>query len=152
MPYKIHEAATRKMMEWSTGRPQEVVPEVLPENWQTTPGHGLPVVEIPHFEFPMVLYLHPLRPFREIEHRDANFEVVGTERIPTEHLTRVICCEAHKGGGPASCADCAKLLEAALAEGWTRQPYIPKAEPKKDADLYGPRPNLLEETKQETKK
>ena len=136
MPFKIHEAAAKKQMEWNISRPQEVVQKEIPENWQSTPGRGLPVLEIPHFEFPMVLYFHPTRPFREVEHRDANFELVGTEKIATEHRTRVICCEAHKNGGPKECPDCNSALDSALAEGWTRTPYIPATPVKTDDDLY----------------
>lgn len=137
MPFTIDLNACKKQMYLNVRRPQEVVPEVLPENWTGTNMQGLPVREIPHYEFPRVLYKHPLRPFREIEHRNANFEVVGTEQVPTEHLTQKISCAAHKDGGPASCPDCQKELDAALAEGWTRSPYIPEAPAKPDDDLYG---------------
>jgi hypothetical protein len=107
------------------------------------------VREIPFYEFPRVLYLHPVRPFQEIEHRNNNYELVGTETVPTEHLTKAVSCEAHKNGGPKDCADCLKLLEAALAEGWVKEPYLPQAPPKKDADLYGPR--VKSEKNKETK-
>lgn len=137
MPYTIHTQAMKKQMFWNQSRPQEVVQKDLAENWNGTPGQGLPVIEIPHFDFPCVVYKHPRRPFRQIEHRNDNFEVVGTERIPTEHKTKTVCCDAHKAGGPKECKECNKALDALLAKGWTETPYIPKAVPKPDEDLYG---------------
>jgi len=139
MPFAIDEKATRKMMNWNVSRPQEVAPDPLPEGWMGTVGGGLPVKQIPHYEFPIVVYLWPVRPFRELEHRNDNFELVGTEKIPTEHLTKVVSCDAHKNGGPASCPDCNASLEAVLAEGWRKEPYLPAAPAKPDSDLYGPR-------------
>jgi hypothetical protein len=150
MPFTIHEEAAKKQFFLSISRPQEQVPDVLPQDWKGTPNQGLPVKQIPHFEYPRVVYKHPLRPFREIEHRNDNFELVGTEKVPTEHLTQAIACEAHiKSGGPKDCTDCKKLLESALAEGWLLQPYIPEAPAKPDADLYASvsKKNLLEERK-----
>jgi hypothetical protein len=137
MPFAIDEKATRKMMTWNTSRKDELAPDPLPEGWLGTVGGGLPMKQIPHWEFPIVLYLHPTRPFREIEHRDANFALVATERVATEHLARSINCAAHVSGGPASCPDCKAQLDAAVAEGWTRTPYIPAAPEKPDSDLYG---------------
>jgi len=134
-------------MTWNTSRPQEVAPDPLPEGWLGTVSGGLPVKQIPHFEFPLVLYKHPARPTRTIIHRNAEHEVVETEEVPTEHLTKVVGCEAHiKTGGPKECVACRKSLDAAVADGWVTQPYIAPALPKGDEDLYGPRKelNLLE--------
>jgi hypothetical protein len=140
MPFAIDEKATRKMMNWNTSRPQEVAPDPLPEGWLGTAGGGLPVKQIPHYEFPTVLYLHPNAPTRTVVHRNQQHEVVDEEIIPTEHLTQLIGCPAHsKEGGPKECADCNKALEAALAEGWVKEPYIPEAPAKPGDDLYGPR-------------
>ena len=124
MPFAIHEEAVKKQMSHIVGRPQEQVPEVLPENWQGTIGQGLPVKQIPHLEFPRVIYMHPNEPLQEIEHRNDKFELVGTEVVPTEHLTKLVQNEAE--------------LDAALAEGWVKEPYIPKAAPKQPG-LYGPK-------------
>jgi hypothetical protein len=139
MPFTIDHAAAKKQMFYDPSKPQEKVPEVLPENWLGTSSRGLPVREIPFYAFPCVLYLHPLRPSQEIEHRNDRMELVHTEIVPTEHLTKTVSCEAHKNGGPKDCADCNKVLKAALEEGWVKEPYIPEAPPKKDEDLYGPR-------------
>lgn len=141
MPFAIDEKALRKQFSWSTSRPQEVVKfdGEIPEGWMGTPGHGLPVKEIPHYEFPRVLYLHPTQPTRTVIHRNDRHEVVHEEEIPLEHLTKVICCEAHKNGGPKDCAACTKLLEEAISEGWTREPYIPKPPADETPALYGPR-------------
>ena len=120
-----------------TSKPQEKIPDgPLPEGWLGTLSRGLPVREIPIYAFPCVLYKHPTRPFREIEHKNQNFETVGVETIATEHLCRAVSCDAHKNGGLASCLDCQKALEAALADGWRKDPYIPEAPAKPDADLY----------------
>lgn len=142
MPHTIHEAAARKQWYYDVSKPQEATPEVLPENWMRTGTGGLPVRQIPHYEYPRVLYLHPNKKTREVIHRNAAHEVVDTESIPTEHLTKVVGCEAHtKSGGPKECRDCKKALEAAFAEGWSLEPYLPEAQPKPDADLYGPSGN-----------
>lgn len=128
MPYTIDSKAVRKQMFWNISRPQEVVKfdGEIPETWQGTPGQGLPVREIPTYEFPLVVYLWPNQPTRTVLHRNDRHEVVHEEQIPLEHLTRVICCDAHKDGGPKDCPACSQLLEVALAEGWQRDPYIPE--------------------------
>ena len=124
MPFTIHEQAAKKQMNWNVRAGQEAVPDPLPENWQGTASGGLPVKQIPHLEFPRVIYMHPNEPYQEIEHRNDKFELVGTEVIPTEHLTKIV--------------ENATELEAALAEGWVKEPYIPKAAPKNNG-LYGPK-------------
>lgn len=124
MGFTIHEVAAKKQMNWNVGNGQEAVPDPLPENWQGTRNGGLPVKQIPHLEFPRVVYMHPNNPLQEIEHRNDKFEVVGTEVLPTEHLTKVVSNDAE--------------LEAALAEGWVKEPYIPKVAPK-NVGLYGPK-------------
>lgn len=124
MPYTIHEEAVKKQMNYIVSHPQEQVPDILPENWQSTAGQGLPVKQIPHLEFPRVVYMHPNEPFQEIEHRNDKFELVGTETVPTEHLTKVVNSE-HE-------------LKAALEEGYVKEPYIPKPAPAKNSGLYGP--------------
>lgn len=87
---------------------------------QGYPG-GLPVKVIPHAEFPRILYKHPKEPFRKIEHRNAQHEVVDVETVPTEHLTRQVSEEE---------------LTQALKEGWVKEPYIPKPAPDPLAHLY----------------
>jgi hypothetical protein len=139
MGFAIDEKAAKKMMNWNVSRPQEVAPDPLPEGWMGTVGGGLPVKQIPHYHFPCVVYLWPNQATRTVIHRNDRHEVVHEEEIPLEHLTKVICCEAHKSGGPKECPDCNKALEAALDEGWVTKPFIPPAPAKTDADLYGPR-------------
>ncbi len=139
MGYTVHLEAMKKQMFWNQSRPQEQVPDVLPENFQGTVNQGLPVKQIPHWEFPKCIYMHPNQSTRTVLHRNDRHEVVHEEEILLEALTRVICCDAHKNGGPKDCAECNKLLESALAEGWVREPYIPEAPAKPDDDFYGPR-------------
>jgi len=81
-----------------------------------------PVKEIPHMEFPRVVYKHPLEPTRKIEHRNANHEVVEVEKIQSEHLTRVVADE--------------REMQTALADGWVKEPYLPKPLPDPNARLY----------------
>jgi hypothetical protein len=127
LPYTIDEEAAKKQMQLNITRGQEVVPRQpngsLREGWLGTVNGGLPVKEIPHLEFPRVVYLHPNRPFRELEHRDTNHRLVDTELVPTEHVTKIVNTEAE--------------LKAALADGWQTKAYIPSAPEKTDADLYG---------------
>lgn len=141
MPFEIDQQATKRQMEWNISRPQEVVKfdGPIPETWMGTPGHGLPVREIPVYDFPRVLYLHPTQPTKTVLHRNDRHEVVHEEEIPLEHLAKTICCEAHKNGGPKDCAGCNQLLEAALEDGWVKEPYIPKPAVDESAALYGPR-------------
>ena len=124
MPFAIHEAAVKKQMNWNVNRPQEAVPEVLPEGWAGTPGGGLPVKQIPHMEFPRVIYLHPNEPFEEIQHKNERHEIVSTDLLPTQHLSKLVQNEAE--------------LKAAMEEGWVKEPYIPVAPPKSPG-LYGPK-------------
>jgi hypothetical protein len=88
---------------------------------QGFPG-GIPVKPIPHQDFPRVLYKHPNQPFRKIEHRNTQHEVVEVETVPTEHLTLKV--------------ESAEELEKALADGWVKDPYIPKPAPDPVAGLY----------------
>lgn len=124
MPFAIHEEAVKKQLNWNVSRPQEAVPLELPSNFAGTPGGGLPVKQIPHMEFPRVVYMHPNEPLQEIKHRNDKFELVGTEVVPTEHLTKVVNNEAE--------------LNVAMEEGWVKEPYVPKAAPKSPG-LYGPK-------------
>ena len=94
-----------------------------------------PLVPIPHMEYPRVVYMHPNEPFRTIEHRNDDFEVVGTERVPTEHLSKKVANEVE--------------LKAALDEGWVKEPYIQKAPPNPNAGLYGKR-KASDDTKSES--
>lgn len=125
MPFTIHDEAIKKQMNWDVTRPQEQAPDPLPEGWTGTAGGGLPVKQIPMREFPRVVYMHPNEAFQEIEHRNDKFELVGTEVVPTEHLTKVVKNEAE--------------LKVALEEGWVKEPYIPKPAPAKNSSLYGPK-------------
>jgi len=84
---------------------------------------GIPVKPIPFMEFPMAVYRHPLKPYREIVHRNARFEVVGIEHVQAEHLVRMANSQAE--------------LDALLAKGWTKTPYIPVPLPDPNEDLYG---------------
>jgi len=145
MPFAVNEKAMKKQTEIHIMRPQEVVPDNLPDNWTGSVGRGLPVSQIPHYEFPRVVYKHPRRPHREVVHRNAQHEVVEIERIPTNHISKLVGCTAHlTPDGPVwaeQCKACEKALEAALAEGWVTKPYIPEPLPVADADLYDPEPN-----------
>jgi hypothetical protein len=137
LPYTIDEEAAKKQMSLNITRGQEVVPRQpngsLRDGWMGTVNGGLPVKEIPFLDFPRVIYLHPNRPFREIEHRDTNHQLVDKELVATDHMTKVINTEAE--------------LKAALADGWQTKPYIPAAPEKKDGDLYGARSNKKGESK-----
>jgi len=73
-------------------------------------------------EFPRVVYKHPREPFRKIEHRNTQHEVVDIETVPSEHMTRLVADE--------------KELKKAIAEGWVLKPYIAPALPDLNADLY----------------
>jgi hypothetical protein len=112
----------RKQMSMNIMRPQEGAPDALPQNWAGTMSQGIPVRQIPHLEFPRTVYKHPNRPTKTIEHRNDKFEVVGTEVVPTEHLTKSV--------------GSAEELEESLADGWVKEPYIPKAPPNPDEKLY----------------
>jgi len=138
MPFTIHLEALKRQWDFNITRGQEVVPDPLPEDFRNTVNHGLPVRAIPHFEFPLAVYMHPNVPTRIVYHRNDRHEVVHEEEIPLEHLTRVICCEAHKSGGPKDCLECNDLLASALEQGFVREPYVPQAPSKPDDDFYGP--------------
>lgn len=126
MPFTIDVEASKKQMFLNVMRPQEVVPRqpdgTLRDGWAGTISGGLPVKQIPHAEFPKVVYMHPNEPWEEIEHRNDRFEVVSTDLIPTEHLAKHVHNETE--------------LKAALETGWVEQPYIQQAPPTKKDDLY----------------
>ena len=95
-----------------------------------------PLKSIPHLEFPRVLYRHPIEPFRVVEHRNAMHEIVDIEKIPSEHLTRVVACPEHLEKGAKECANCEAELAKALEDGWVKEPYLPKPLPDPNANLY----------------
>lgn len=81
-----------------------------------------PVKQIPHAEYPRVVYRHPKEPFKVIVHRNTQHEIVEEERVPSEHLSKVV--------------NDAKELAVALKDGWVKEPYIPQAPPDPNANLY----------------
>ena len=109
MPFAIDEEAMRKR-------------STLDVSQRDGTPTGIPVKQIPHAEFPRVVYKHPKEPFRKIEHRNANHELVNTETVPSEHLTRTVQDETE--------------LKRALKDGWVLKPYIPQAPPDPNAHLY----------------
>jgi hypothetical protein len=125
MPFEINEEAFRKATEINVMRPQEAVPDPLPSTWTGTPNRGLPVRQIPHKEYPRVVYLHPTRPHKEVVHRNAQHEVVEIEKVPTEHISKLVQNEEE--------------LQAALKDGWQKEAYVAPTVPDPDADLYGPK-------------
>ena len=125
MPFAINEDAAKQQTFLNVMMPQEVAHQKPDGTWQATLGGGLPVKQIPHLEYPKVVYMHPNEPFQEIEHRNDRFEVVSTDYVPTEHLTKAVQNESE--------------LKAALAAGWVTEPYIPQAAPTKHDSLYGPK-------------
>ena len=88
---------------------------------QGTP-QGLPVKQIPHMEFPKCVYKHPVKPYREVLHRNVNHEVVERELVATEHLVHV--CQNEQE------------FKKKLSEGWTVEPYIPQTPPDPNEQLY----------------
>lgn len=83
---------------------------------------GIQLKQIPHQEFPRVVYKHPTEPFRKIEHRNTHHEVVDVEVVPSEHLTKTVNDE--------------KELKRAIADGWQLKPYIAPPVPDPNAHLY----------------
>ncbi|MGH9505236.1 MAG: hypothetical protein ACRD20_20475 [Terriglobales bacterium] len=81
-----------------------------------------PVKFIPHAEYPLVVYRHPNEPFFMVEHRNTKHELVEEELQPTEHEAKAV--------------NSAEELDAALSDGWVREPYIPEAPPNPRAALY----------------
>lgn len=125
MPFTVHEEAMRKQMYVNVMRPQETVAADLPKEFSGTLNQGLPVKEIPHMEYPKCIYMHPNKPTKVIEHRSADHELLGTETVQTEHLTKLV--------------NSPEELTQALKDGWVKHPYIASPLPKPDADLYGPK-------------
>ena len=82
-----------------------------------------PVKPIPHMEFPMLVYKHPNEPFMTIEHRNTQQELVNTEVVPAEALCKSVANKAE--------------LDAAIEDGWVKEPYTQQAPPNPNAHLYG---------------
>jgi hypothetical protein len=118
MPFAINEKVFQRQTTVNLRMPQEAVTD---DATGTNTG-GLPVKQIPHLEFPRVVYLHPNKPFWEKEHRNTNFEIVHIEKIPTEHESKLVNNQEE--------------LEQALAEGWVKEPYIAKPMPDPKAKIY----------------
>ncbi len=121
--------------------------------------HKPPVKSIPTLEFPRVVYKHPNKAFKIIEHRNTRHELVDEEYVATEHMTKVIACSERDGVPVCEMADiavsramnsrpgaalvqapkceaCQALLEEALAEGWVLEPYVAPPLPDPNARLY----------------
>jgi hypothetical protein len=84
-----------------------------------------PVRQIPHMEWPRVIYLHPKEAFKVVVHRNTRHEIVEEEHIPSEHLSKLV-------HNPKELAD-------AIKDGWVKEPYIAPPLPDPNANLYGPR-------------
>lgn len=84
--------------------------------------HGLPVKQIPHEEYPRVVYRHPNAPFYVEEHRNVNHEVVHREVKSAEHRVHVCHTKAEHS--------------QKLAEGWDNRPFIQLAPPDPMDELY----------------
>lgn len=85
---------------------------------------GLPVTQIALAEFPRVVYKHPAQPWKKVEHRNAQREVVQVETVATEALA---CTVRNKDE-----------MAQKLKEGWVTEPYVQRAPPDPDAALYEP--------------
>jgi hypothetical protein len=83
---------------------------------------GIPTKQIPHMEFPMVVYKHPTEPFVKILHRNKAHEIVHEEIQQAEALAMKVNDK--------------KELKAALEDGWVQDVYIPEAIPDPNANLY----------------
>lgn len=81
-----------------------------------------PTKEIDYFEFPRVVYKHPKEPHMKVEHRNNMHEVVRTELVPTEHITRLVQ-DKHE-------------LKKAQEDGWVKESYVPQAPPSSNEALY----------------
>lgn len=81
-----------------------------------------PTKQIPHMEFPRVLYKHPKEAYKKVEHRNAQHEVVHVELVPAEHLTKVVADK--------------KEMDAAIKQGWVIQPFIAPPPPDPNENLY----------------
>lgn len=86
-------------------------------------AQGLPVKQIPHQEYPRVVYKHPNAPFYVEEHRNVNHEVVHREVKSAEH--RVHVCHSRSEH------------EQKLEQGWKNEPFIQLAPPDPMDELYG---------------
>ena len=83
-----------------------------------------PVREIPHMEFPRVVYKHPREPFRKIIHRNNKHEIVEEEIVPSEHMAMIVKDKDE--------------FDKATREGWVKKPYIPKPPEDPNHALYAP--------------
>lgn len=86
-------------------------------------AHGLPVIQIPHQEYPRCVYKHPREPFYVEEHRNVNHEVVHREVKSAAHRVHICNTKAEH--------------EQKLAEGWQNEPYLQQAPPDPMDALYG---------------
>lgn len=85
-------------------------------------AQGLPVKHIAHQEYPRCAYRHPVVPYREELHRNAQHEIVHRELVATEHKVHVCHTKAE--------------FEQKLKEGYVAEPYIPQAPPDPTEHLY----------------
>ena len=113
MPFAIDESKFRDQVSY------DVSQRDTPPGAQ---GKGIPVMQIPHLEYPRVIYMHPVEPFKTIVHRNNRHEVVHEEIVPAEHLTKIV--------------QDAKELAQALKDGWVKEPYIAPPLPDPNAHLY----------------
>lgn len=81
-----------------------------------------PVKTIPYLEYPRVVYKHPKDPYRVVEHRNTQHEIVQVERIPSEHISKLVNDE--------------RELAAALKDGWVKEPYVAAPAPDPNEHLY----------------
>lgn len=80
-----------------------------------------PLRQIPHMEFPKVIYKHPKEKIQTVRVRDERGNVVEEYKEPTTHIAKKVNNKAE--------------LDKALKEGWVREPYVPADLPD---EMYDP--------------
>lgn len=81
-----------------------------------------PTKPIPWQEFPRCVYKHPKQPYKKIEHFNVHHELVRVETVPAEAQSKVVKDK--------------KELDAALKDGWVKEPFVPQPLPDPNAELY----------------
>jgi len=81
-----------------------------------------PLRQIPHLEYPKVIYLWPKEPFKLVRVKNDRGEVVEEYKEATTHKAMKV--------------ENKEEMEKQLSKGWRKEPYLPKEVPDDDYPVY----------------
>lgn len=131
MPQQVDDAAMREMKEviLPAAKPAQIISERVLDSGEIVPGKvipartvpgTIPVRDIPHMEFPKIVYKHPTKAYKRMYLPVDGHGNKDWQWVPQEATTRKVANEEE--------------FKAALKQGFQAKNYVMPAEPLEPAD------------------